>query len=201
MTKHKKDKKQEYSQFIESILVFLRQYTSLRSFFRIILIPRGVIYKATNTRNNMIYIGKTTRGLEKRKQEHLRDAFKKHKNTKFHKGLRGYGWRSFQWEVIGSYPYSIFCYRDKDCELCDAEVYYINELDSRAKGYNGTWGYDSRCSYKKIGSVRELIFITLTEDDSDIAMLFRLVIVAPFLIFGFFIILFFILAFFSILFS
>jgi group I intron endonuclease len=57
-----------------------------------------LIYKVTNNINGKIYIGKTTRTLEKRKSGHLSNA--KYNESYFHKALNKYGFDNFTWETI-----------------------------------------------------------------------------------------------------
>lgn len=159
----------------------------MRDIFRRILIPRGVVYKVTNKKNGKVYIGKTTRGLEKRKKEHYRSAFEYKKATDLYRDMREYGRRSFQWKVLGRYPYSLFCHRRKEkCDLCDSEAYYIAEYNSRLDGYNRTNGHDVPCSRKEMGALREFLFRKLTEEESGIATFVRILFLGPFLIFFFF---------------
>lgn len=58
----------------------------------------GCVYCATNTKNNKVYVGMTTRTLEQRKKEHIRDS-KKPKYI-FHRAIKKHGIESFSWEVL-----------------------------------------------------------------------------------------------------
>lgn len=89
-----------------------------------------IIYKATNTINGKVYIGKTKNTLESRKSEHFRKA----KNPKllFHKALNKYGNDNFDWEVIYE------C--GNEVELSNAEIKFISEYNSIENGYNLTTG-------------------------------------------------------------
>ena len=93
----------------------------------------GIIYKATNKINNKMYIGKTTKGLFRRRTEHL--CFNEPK-TYFQSAIRKYGPESFEWEIL------------KECssreELDSSEIFFIGEFKSNTSkiGYNLTGGGD-----------------------------------------------------------
>lgn len=59
----------------------------------------GVIYKATNTLNNKIYIGKTKRSLNKRMIDHITKA-NKGVVTHLYRAIRKYGKEAFKWEIV-----------------------------------------------------------------------------------------------------
>lgn len=92
------------------------------------------IYKVTNTINQKVYIGYTSKSVEKRRQEHLIASGKK-SNTRFHKALSKYGSKNFVWECI---------YQSLDKLHCknEMEKHFIIEFDSFKSGYNGTSGGD-----------------------------------------------------------
>lgn len=90
-----------------------------------------IIYKVTNKLNGKIYIGQTSKTLEKRKLQHERESLTKSRTSvKFHNALLKYGFDNFEWEVL------------KECstqeELDYYEDYYINEFNclNRNLGYN-----------------------------------------------------------------
>lgn len=93
----------------------------------------GVIYKATNTINGKSYIGKTTKGLSRRKMEHY--SFIK-AITYFQHAIEKYGKNSFEWQII------------KECfsgtELSESEIFYIKlfKTNNPKYGYNMTNGGD-----------------------------------------------------------
>ena len=110
-----------------------------------------IIYKATNTINGKVYIGKTKYTLEHRKSEHLRKV--KNSNLLFHKALRKYGEGSFNWDVIYE------C--DDFIELNKSEIKFIAEYKSNETGYNLTTGGEGGYTFsdevlKKIGEQTKL---------------------------------------------
>jgi group I intron endonuclease len=95
---------------------------------------KGIIYKAVNCINGKVYIGQTSRSLEKRKQAHKRSAFIVNSNLFFHRAIRKYGFYSFTWEIIEE------CYNEQ--LLFEREIYWIavhNSTNSE-KGYNMSEG-------------------------------------------------------------
>jgi hypothetical protein len=96
-----------------------------------------IIYKVTNLINSKVYIGKTERGLEKRKQEHIKFALKINENfySHFHFSIKKYGIDNFKWEIIDDTSITIQ-------ELNNKEKLYIEEYNSTNPlfGYNITIG-------------------------------------------------------------
>lgn len=93
----------------------------------------GIIYKVTFP-NNKIYVGYTSKSLEKRKKEHYMSV-KYNSNYIFHKALNKYNEQDIKWEVIEQSE-------DEYYMLNIAESYWINELNSHfnKNGYNMTYG-------------------------------------------------------------
>lgn len=60
----------------------------------------GLIYLAKHKENGHMYIGKTSRSLEVRKQGHLYDATVKKRNTAFCNAIRKYGIDKFEWSIL-----------------------------------------------------------------------------------------------------
>jgi len=95
-----------------------------------------IIYKVTNVKTGMIYIGQTLRGLSLRRAEHLQYAGNLSRvkyPSPFHKALREYGSGSFTWEVL------------EECISCDhmneRERFYIKLFNTMVpSGYNQTVG-------------------------------------------------------------
>lgn len=87
----------------------------------------GIIYKATNTITDMVYIGATTKSLEERKDDHTQKA-----NTAaggyFQEAIGTYGLEVFVWEQITTAS-------DND-DLARKEIYYIQTFNAIQNGYN-----------------------------------------------------------------
>ena len=92
------------------------------------------IYQITNDVNGKIYIGKTEFSIEKRFQEHCKDAFKSdNQNRPLYAAMRKYGVEHFHIETI---------------EQTDApeerERFWIEQKGSFINGYNATIGGDGK---------------------------------------------------------
>lgn len=95
-----------------------------------------IIYKAINKITEKIYIGQTIQNFEKRKGYHLHSAIKRNSSYYFHRSIRKYGWKNFEWGILEE------CYNEK--ELGEKESYYIKKFKSKApNGYNMTDGNDN----------------------------------------------------------
>ena len=89
----------------------------------------GYIYKITNSVNNKVYIGQTTRTVEQRFQEHLKSCSEKSKSTlHLYQAMNLYGKDKFQIEQI-----DIAASQE---ELNQKEIYWIEYYDSMTNGYN-----------------------------------------------------------------
>lgn len=96
----------------------------------------GIIYKATNIENGLIYIGQTIQGLDTRKAGHISNAFGSQSSLYFHRAIRKYGEDNFTWEIIDE--------SETKEELNEKEMYWIGFYDSyKGDGYNVTFGGDS----------------------------------------------------------
>ena len=93
----------------------------------------GYIYKITNDINDKIYIGKTTRSVELRFQEHCKADFQT--KSILHKAIQKYGKEHFFVELLEEV---------KNDELNNREKYWITYYDSQNKGYNLTAGGEGR---------------------------------------------------------
>lgn len=100
----------------------------------------GIIYTCTNLINGKVYVGQTTRSLDKRMYEHLQNKHKG-RTTKFYRALTKYDESVFKWEQID------FATSKED--LCTKEIFYIRKFNSFAKGYNMTKGGEAFHSYGK----------------------------------------------------
>lgn len=98
----------------------------------------GVIYKITNSINDKVYIGQTSRSLKERWSEHL--TTNKRRDLPLYRAFDKYGKEKFQIEVI------------EECEnslLNEKEVFWINYFDSYHNGYNASPGGESPTSLSK----------------------------------------------------
>jgi len=114
-------------------------------------IKMGIIYKVTNIINNKSYIGQTINKLERRKYNHIRDAFLgQSDNSYFHRAIAKYGPDQFIWNII--------C--ECDCELLDVlETFYImiHNTHSSSGGYNISWGGGGNRGYKHTDEIKKVI--------------------------------------------
>lgn len=90
------------------------------------------IYKVTNLVNGKMYVGNTSFDIQKRWDEHCRDAKKKRcQNRPLYVDMQKYGVANFEVEII---------------EKCNGEIanmreaYWIKQLGTFANGYNCTFG-------------------------------------------------------------
>lgn len=95
----------------------------------------GLIYKITNNISKHMYIGKTTRTIEYRWKQHIRDARNPNKDTVLGRAITKYGKDAFTIEVIVSNVPVLF--------LNSFERYWINYYNTfNGIGYNCTAGGD-----------------------------------------------------------
>lgn len=87
----------------------------------------NIIYKATNTLTNEIYIGVTTKSIEERKLDHIQKSDKK-VGSYFQEAILTYGIESFIWEQIDT--------ASSNDELAKKEVEYILQYNTLENGYN-----------------------------------------------------------------
>jgi len=109
-----------------------------------------LIYKITNIKNNKLYIGYTSSGLNKRWYEHKKSA-KNGKGFYLHKAIRKYGIGNFKIEIIDR----LSSFRN----LLQAEILWISLYDSTNKhaGYNITKGGDGSLGRNVSKETREKI--------------------------------------------
>lgn len=60
----------------------------------------GFIYKISTTKTNKVYIGKTTKTIEKRFKEHINNALNNNTTYKLSSAIRKYGVDTFKVELI-----------------------------------------------------------------------------------------------------
>lgn len=102
---------------------------------------KGIVYKITNKINGKIYIGITTKTLEKRRQQHIRWC--KHKMRKYiiHKAINKYGTDNFLLEIIDNF--------NGNKDACEREVKYVSSYNSFIpNGYNMTLGGEGVLGHK-----------------------------------------------------
>lgn len=100
------------------------------------------IYKITNDINNKVYVGKTNFSIQKRFQEHCKDAFRtKNEKRPLYRAMQKYGVEHFQIELI-----------EETNQPEEREIYWIGYYDGYSQGYNATLGGDGKQLYdhKKI---------------------------------------------------
>lgn len=100
------------------------------------------IYKITNIINEKVYIGQTTRDLNKRFIAHKNSPnFKHTENFPLARAIKKYGWENFTTELIDT----------ADCldELNQKELFYIKKFNSLVEG---GWGYNLKGGGDSIGS-------------------------------------------------
>lgn len=88
------------------------------------------IYKITNTKNNKIYIGKTTKTTEIRWKSHIVSSRNLTKDSCIYRAIRKHGAKNFKIEKIDE--------ADSIEDLKEKEFFWINHFDSTNKkiGYN-----------------------------------------------------------------
>lgn len=119
------------------------------------------IYKITNKYTGTAYIGKTTRAVELRIQEHQRDC-KKYENTNIplYNAIQKYGWDSFDIEIIEeNIPNEL---------INEKERYYIQYYDTYYNGYNGTLGGDGGRTSSKLSSQEAKQICELLKDPNSL---------------------------------
>lgn len=96
----------------------------------------GFIYKITNVINGKIYIGKTSKTIEDRFKNHIKQAKRGDDNSYLHSAMKKYGFENFLVEQLDV--------ADSIEELNSKEIYWIDKLDSRNShiGYNQAAGGD-----------------------------------------------------------
>lgn len=88
-----------------------------------------IIYEAYNPISNSFYIGKTIKGLSKRKSQHKAESKMHRNNSMFHKAIRKYGFDVFVWSVISVH--------DDIDKLNEAEILIISNYKKKGlKLYN-----------------------------------------------------------------
>jgi group I intron endonuclease len=123
------------------------------------------IYEITNDINNKKYIGKTEGTIEKRFQEHCRDAFRRRcEKRPLYAAMRKYGIEHFHISLL-----------EETDNPEERECYWIEKLSSFKYGYNATIGGDGKKyldydlilkTYSKINNCNEVAKILNISSDS-----------------------------------
>jgi group I intron endonuclease len=109
---------------------------------------KGKIYKITNKKNGLIYIGCTVYSLEKRFYEHIYRSQVFGYKSKLYNSIRKYGKENFEIELIS------------ECEIEDMynnEIKYIELFDTYNNGLNSTCGGEGCLGYEHTDETREKI--------------------------------------------
>jgi group I intron endonuclease len=91
----------------------------------------NIIYKATNTVTQEVYIGATTKTLEDRIEDHIQKANKAN-GSYFQEAIATYGEEAFVWEAIDT--------AETANELAEKERNFIFQYNSQENGYNSNRG-------------------------------------------------------------
>ena len=92
----------------------------------------GHIYKITNNLNNKVYVGQTSKSLERRFNQHKNNYNKPYfSQLALYQAFSKYGIDNFTFEEIETVP---------DDQLDEREKYWIAYYDSYKNGYNSTMG-------------------------------------------------------------
>ncbi len=104
----------------------------------------GIIYKATSP-SNKSYIGKTTKTLNQRINDHLKKS--KYEDYYFSRAIKKYGILNFNWVIIESHEKET----NKEIEkvLNERETYWIKKEKTYLNGYNMTKGGDGSSGLKR----------------------------------------------------
>lgn len=101
----------------------------------ILQMAQGQIYLIINKQNGKKYVGQTTRGMNKRWQEHIQQSIRL-SSTPLHKAMREYGNHNFMIREL--------CECNVD-ELDEKEIYYIEKFNTlHGDGYNAKDGGDRK---------------------------------------------------------
>ena len=113
------------------------------------------IYQIVNDINQKIYVGKTEFSIEKRFQEHCKDAFRERNEKRpLYSAMRKYGIENFHIELI-----------EETNNPEEREIYWIEQKRSFKNGYNATMGGDGKkyidydlviATYKEVKNMSEV---------------------------------------------
>lgn len=109
----------------------------------------GSIYVITNTINDKVYIGQTSKQIEQRYNEHCRDSFNEKSSdydSKFHRAIRKHHKENFKIKQLQCFVGTSKALLKS--KLDEAEIEYIEMFDSMKNGYNSTLGGDGNLGHK-----------------------------------------------------
>jgi len=118
---------------------------------------KGKIYKITNIKNGLVYIGCTIYPLDKRFKEHLHRCFKTDYKSKLYNSMKKYGKDNFTIELIEECNLSI---------IYETEKKYIEKYDSYNNGLNSTFGGEGCLGYSHSSEIRQKISENLKNGNS-----------------------------------
>jgi group I intron endonuclease len=108
----------------------------------------GKIYKITNKKNGLIYIGCTINSLEQRFNEHLYRCFNTDYKSKLYNSMKKYGKENFTIQLI------------EECDLrviYETEKKYVKQYNSYTNGLNSTIGGEGCLGYVHSDEIRKKI--------------------------------------------
>jgi hypothetical protein len=108
----------------------------------------GIIYKVTNNINNKVYIGKTTKTLEQRIKQHIKDFNRKSRPLSV--DIKKYGVENFSYEIISE------VYKEELLTPYEGLFIELYESYKEDKGYNSIRYVDGKYIYPDFmfGNVR-----------------------------------------------
>jgi group I intron endonuclease len=106
---------------------------------------KGYIYKITNKKNGLIYIGCTTSSLDKRFKSHLSRCLNSKYKSKLYNSMKKYGQENFTIELIEECDFNL---------IYETEKKYINQYDSYNNGLNTTIGGEGCLGYVHSPEIR-----------------------------------------------
>jgi len=116
-------------------------------------IKQYLVYKITCKISKKVYIGLTSKTIDQRFKEHIKDS-KNGSNSKFHAAIRKHGSENFLFEILEENIESLEKAKEK-------EKYYISIFNSFYEGYNSTSGGDG--TYIRTKEINEKRSSTLKE--------------------------------------
>ena len=115
-----------------------------------------VIYKVTNIRNGMVYIGQTKNSAEARWKAHCACVNSKISAFKLHKAIKEFGKENFLVEQIDT--------AETKEEANEKEVFWIKHYNATENGYNTALGGRDGGHKRKVMAVESgLVFDTMVE--------------------------------------